>query len=86
MLFRSVGVAFISAGLQGYLLGFGRIGEDKLGLVSRGCVVIAGLALVTPAGGLYGFSQTILAIVCVIFLAAGMGITLLQRKRLLPVA
>jgi len=81
-----VGVAFISAGLQGYLLGFGRIGEDKLGLVSRGCVVIAGLALVTPAGGLYGFSQTILAIVCVIFLAAGMGITLLQRKRLLPVA
>lgn len=80
-----VGVAFISAGLQGYLLGFGRIGEDKLGLVSRGCVTIAGLALVTPAGGLYGFSQTILIAVCAAFLIAGIGISLLQRKRLLPV-
>lgn len=80
-----VGVAFISAGLQGYLLGFGRIGEDKLGLVSRGCVTIAGLALVTPAGGLYGFSQTVLIAVCAAFLVAGIGITLLQRKRLLPV-
>jgi TRAP transporter 4TM/12TM fusion protein len=80
-----VGVAFISAGLQGYLLGFGRIGEDKLGLVSRGCVTIAGLALVTPAGGLYGFSQVVLIVVCLAFLAAGLGITVLQRKRLLPV-
>lgn len=80
-----VGVAFISAGLQGYLLGFGRIGEDKLGLISRGCVSIAGLALVTPAGGLYGFSQTILVLVCAGFLVTGLGITLLQRKRLLPV-
>ncbi|WP_083264462.1 TRAP transporter permease [Pseudohongiella acticola] len=80
-----VGVAFISAGLQGYLLGFGRIGEDKLGLVSRACVTIAGLALVTPAGGLYGFSQVFLIVVCVAFLAAGLGITVLQRKRLLPV-
>ncbi|MEX0738285.1 MAG: TRAP transporter fused permease subunit [Pseudohongiella sp.] len=81
-----IGVALISAGLQGYLLGFGRIGEDKLGLVSRGCVAIAGLALVTPAGGLYGFSQVVLIVVCAGFLAAGLGITLLQRKRLLPVA
>lgn len=80
-----VGVALISAGLQGYLLGFGRIGEARLGLVSRGCVAIAGLALVTPAGGLYGFSQTILIAVCAAFLIAGIGITLLQRKRLLPV-
>lgn len=80
-----VGVALISAGLQGYLLGFGRIGEDKLGLISRGCVSIAGLALVTPAGGLYGFSQTVLILVCAAFLIAGLGITLLQRKRLLPV-
>ncbi|HDZ08056.1 MAG TPA: TRAP transporter fused permease subunit [Pseudohongiella sp.] len=80
-----IGVALISAGLQGYLLGFGRIGEDKLGLISRGCVSIAGLALVTPAGGLYGFSQTILIAVCAAFLVAGIGITLLQRKRLLPV-
>lgn len=80
-----IGVAFISAGLQGYLLGFGRIGEDKLGLVSRGCVTIAGLALVTPAGGLYGFSQTVLILVCAAFLVTGIGITLLQRKRLLPV-
>ena len=80
-----VGVAFISAGLQGYLLGFGRIGEDKLGLVSRGCVSIAGLALVTPAGGLYGFSQVFLIAVCAVFLITGLGITVLQRKRLLPV-
>lgn len=80
-----VGVGFISAGLQGYLLGFGRIGEDKLGLVSRGCVALAGLALVTPAGGLYGFSQLVLIAVCIAFLVAGIGITLLQRKRLLPV-
>lgn len=80
-----VGVAFISAGLQGYLLGFGRIGEDRLGLLSRACVSIAGLALVTPAGGLYGFSQMVLIAVCAVFLVAGLGITLLQRKRLLPV-
>jgi TRAP-type uncharacterized transport system fused permease subunit len=42
-----VGVALLSAGLQGYLLGFGRLGEGQIGLLARGAICLAGLA----AGG-----------------------------------
>ena len=78
-----LGVALLSAGLQGYLLGFGRLGEGKAGLVGRGCVCISGLALAAPSGGMLGLNQAMLLGVSAVMLTAGIGITMALRKQLI---
>jgi TRAP transporter 4TM/12TM fusion protein len=79
------GVALLSAGLQGYLLGFGRLGEGQIGLLARGALCLAGLALAVPAGGMYGFNQLSLLVISAVFIALGIGIALAQRRQLIAV-
>lgn len=78
-----VGVALLSAGLQGYLLGFGRLGEGQVGLLARGAICLAGLALAVPAGGMYGINQLSLLAISVVFIVIGIGITVAQRKQMI---
>ena len=78
-----IGVALLSAGLQGYLLGFGRLGEGQVGLLARGAICLAGLALAVPAGGMYGINQLSLLAISVVFIVIGIGITMAQRKQLI---
>lgn len=78
-----VGVALLSAGLQGYLLGFGRLGEGQVGLLARGAICLAGLALAVPAGGMYGINQLSLLAISLVFIVIGIGITVAQRKQLI---
>ena len=52
-----VGVALVSAALQGYLIGLGDLGQGFSGIAIRILVGVAGLTLALPAGGLFGFSQ-----------------------------
>ncbi|ALO47594.1 TRAP transporter permease [Pseudohongiella spirulinae] len=75
-----LGVALLSAGLQGYLLGFGRLGEGRLGLIGRGFVCVSGLALAAPSGGMLGLNQAMLLGVSIVLLIAGMTIAIAQRK------
>ena len=66
-----VGVALVSASLQGYLIGIGDLGSGTKGITVRVLIGISGLTLALPAGGLFGFSQLFLLIVAVLFLGAG---------------
>jgi len=69
-----VGVALVSAALQGYLIGLGDLGNGTSGIVVRSMIGVAGLTLALPAGGLFGFSQIILLSVAIVFLVAGVGL------------
>ncbi|MGI9249950.1 MAG: TRAP transporter permease [Pseudohongiellaceae bacterium] len=69
-----IGVALVSAALQGYLIGLGKLGEGGIGLLIRLLIVSAGLALALPAGGLFGFSQTLLLGVAAILLVCGIAL------------
>lgn len=67
-----IGVAMVSAALQGYLIGVGDLGDGSKGIAVRILIGIAGLTLALPAGGLFGFSQAFLLVVALLFLGAGL--------------
>ncbi len=75
-----IGVALVSAALQGYLLGIGDFGKSALSWVARACIGVAGLTLALPAGGLFGFSQILLLSVSAVFLIAGIALTVVINK------
>ncbi len=75
-----LGVALVSAALQGYLLGFGRLGDGKAGLLARTAVCIAGLLLAVPSGGIYDFNQFALIGGSLVFLVIGLAATVLKRR------
>jgi TRAP transporter 4TM/12TM fusion protein len=76
-----LGVVIIAAGLQGYLIGFGRLGEGKAGLFPRTCLTLSGLVLAAPSGGLLGLSLYLLLSVSGGLFAAGILFALWQRKQ-----
>jgi len=69
-----VGVALVSAALQGYLIGLGDLGRGALSLVVRGFIGVAGITLALPAGGLFGINQLILLAIAGGSLALGLGL------------
>jgi TRAP transporter 4TM/12TM fusion protein len=74
-----VGVALVSAALQGYLLGLGDLGRGKAAWLVRSLIGLAGLTLALPAGGLFGLSQWLLLSLALVFLLAGIGLRTLMR-------
>ncbi|MCI5105306.1 MAG: TRAP transporter fused permease subunit [Pseudomonadales bacterium] len=74
-----VGVALVSAALQGYLLGLGDLGRGKAAWLVRCLIGLAGLTLALPAGGLFGLSQWLLLSLALAFLLAGIGLRTLMR-------
>jgi len=75
-----VGVALVSAALQGYLLGLGDFGKSALSWVARLFIGLSGLTLALPAGGLFGFSQILLLAVALVFGVAGVALTVVTNK------
>ena len=69
-----MGVALVSAALQGYLIGLGDLGRGALSLVVRGFIGVAGITLALPAGGLFGTSQLTLLAISGGALALGLGL------------
>ena len=63
-----VGVALVSAALQGYLIGLGDLGEGLAGIAVRVFVFGSGLTLALPAGGMFGLSQVLLLGLATLFL------------------
>ena len=76
-----VGVALVSAALQGYLIGHGDLGSGGRGIAVRCLIGISGLTLALPAGGLFGFSQAILLVIALVLLAAGVVVNFTLRPR-----
>lgn len=68
-----VGVALVSASLQGYLIGVGHLGKGAAGMLVRVLIGFSGLTLALPAGGLFGFSQLLLFVLALIFILAGLA-------------
>ncbi|GAB5500282.1 MAG: TRAP transporter permease [Pseudohongiellaceae bacterium] len=77
-----VGVALVSAALQGYLLGIGDLGSHRVGWIVRLLVGLSGLTLALPAGGLFGFSQMLLLAVAVVLAGMAIGLHRLSRPGL----
>lgn len=77
-----VGVALVSAALQGYLIGLGDLGRGALSWVVRSFIGLAGITLALPAGGLFGISQLILLAIAGGALALGLGLRKLNSAML----
>jgi TRAP-type uncharacterized transport system fused permease subunit len=68
------GVILVSGALQGYLIGLGNLGSGVFAVLSRAMIVLSGLTLALPAGGLFGFSQVFLFAIAAGFLLLGVVI------------
>jgi len=75
-----VGVALVSAALQGYLIGVGDLGRGAVAAVVRLLTGISGLTLALPAGGLFGLSQLLLLLVAAVALIAAVAIAGIWRR------
>lgn len=65
-----IGVALVSAAIQGYLIGIGDLGKGAGAILIRMLVAVSGLTLALPAGGLFGFNQIVLLAIAMVFLVA----------------
>ena len=82
-----IGVTLVSGALQGYLIGFGLLGEGAGGLLARALLAIAGLVFAIPGGGILGLNQLWLAISACLIAICALGVSvLLRRKALLAAA
>ncbi|MBE0549450.1 MAG: TRAP transporter fused permease subunit [Rubrivivax sp.] len=52
-----LGIGLVASALEGYLVGFGRLGAGAAGWVSRGLLLAAGLSMALPGGGELGLSH-----------------------------
>ncbi len=74
-----LGILLIGSALEGYLLGFGRLGQGALGLLSRVLLFAAGLSMALPGGGSIGLSHLQLALAGVGLAAVSLLIARLAR-------
>ena len=76
-----VGVTLVSGALQGYLIGFGLLGEGVGGLLARALLVVAGLVFAIPGGGILGLNQWLLALSGGLIAICALGLSVLLRRR-----
>lgn len=76
-----VGVTLLSGALQGYLVGFGTLGDGFSGISARIIIALAGLVFAVPGGGLLELSTIGLALAAVSLAALGLGIAAWQAAR-----
>ena len=76
-----VGILFVSAGLQGWLIGVGGLGRDALALLGRISLVVGGLTLAAPGGGMLGFDHTTMLLTALILVTPGIAIAWMNSKR-----
>lgn len=69
-----VGVLFISAGTQKYLIGFGVLGRGAAGKLARVLMLTSGLLLLYP-GGIAGLSSQVLLLIAVMTAAVAMALS-----------
>ncbi len=64
-----LGILLIASALEGYLVGFGRMGDRPMGWVARVLLLFGGISMALPGGGDLGLSHVQLSLV-------GMGLVL----------
>ena len=75
-----LGILLVSAGLQGYLIGIGSLGRGALSYIGRLSLVVGGLTLAAPGGGMLGFSHWTLLLAAVVITAPGLLIAFIGGK------
>ncbi|MDN3517633.1 TRAP transporter fused permease subunit [Aquisalimonas lutea] len=75
-----IGVILLAAGLQGYLLGAGRVGPGPAGLFARAALVASGLVLAAPGGGMVGINHGTLMLLSAGLLIVGATTIVMQRR------
>lgn len=76
-----IGVTLVSGALQGYLIGFGLLGNGVTGLLVRALLVVAGLVFAIPGGGILGLNQWWLAVSAFLIAVCAMGIAVMLRRK-----
>lgn len=76
-----IGVTLVSGALQGYLIGFGLLGNGAAGLLVRALLVIAGLVFAIPGGGILGLNQWWLALSAFLIAVCAIGISVMLRRK-----
>jgi TRAP transporter 4TM/12TM fusion protein len=79
------GIVLVSAGLQGYLIGLGRLSYGPIGLLGRASLVVGGLTLAAPGGGMLGYSHWTLVGAAIVIAIPGLLIAYLSGRRDSPV-
>jgi TRAP transporter 4TM/12TM fusion protein len=75
-----LGVLVLAGGLQGYLVGLGRIPSGGVGTIARFFLAVGGIVLATPGGGMIGYSHLTLAGLAMAFIVPGILLTLVARR------
>lgn len=76
-----VGILLVSAGLQGWLIGVGSLGDGPVGLIGRLSLAAGGLTLAAPGGGMLGLDHTTLLVAAILLMAPGILIAWMNGKR-----
>jgi TRAP-type uncharacterized transport system fused permease subunit len=76
-----VGVVLLSAALQGYLIGLGRLPDGPAGLPSRMLIGLGGLTFAVPGGDMTGLNHLHLTAVAFALTAAGVTLAWMQAGR-----
>jgi TRAP transporter 4TM/12TM fusion protein len=77
-----LGIWFIASALEGYMIGFGRLGEGAKGWAGRLLVLAGGLAMALPGGGDLGLSHLQLSLAGVALALAGLAWSAMTRRSL----
>jgi TRAP transporter 4TM/12TM fusion protein len=80
-----IGIALIGSALEGWLVGFGNLGEGFAGGAARALLLLGGLGMALPGGGELGLSHLQLSLASVVLALAGVALAARTRSRT-PVA
>jgi TRAP transporter 4TM/12TM fusion protein len=73
------GIFLIASALEGYLIGFGKLGHHAAGWLARGLVFLGGVMMALPGGGDLGLSHVQLSFGGIALAAVGMVLSRLTR-------
>lgn len=76
-----LGIWLIGSALEGWLTGFGRLGEGAAGVAARVLLFAAGLGMALPGGGDLGLSHLQLSLASVLLAAVALGLSAFTRPR-----
>jgi TRAP transporter 4TM/12TM fusion protein len=77
----AIGIWLIGSALEGYMAGFGQLGDGSAGWPARLLLLAAGLAMALPGGGELGLSHLQLSVAGIGLAAAALALTAVVKRR-----
>ena len=75
-----IGIWLIASALEGYVTGFGLLGEGLVAFLARALLLVAGLTMALPGGGELALSHLQLSVAGVGLAAAALGLAAVARR------